>query len=435
MVLSAYVKAYPFPGRPGTLLVFSTRKTSMLLLPEDLYRRLEAGQIPPEAEEPLLRLGILVRDREAEVREAFGFLDRANRETTGLTIAVILGMECNFRCSYCYEGSLKGPARMDRATEDRLVEFVDQRFLPGMDTVVVDFYGGEPLLYRDAIVRISGSLKRLVEERGGRFHCTLVTNGSLLTPEIVDELNPLGLMGARVTLDGPGDVHDRFRPFRSGRGSYEAIVANLKRCAGRTRIGLAGTYTRDNYRRFPELLDDLSDRGLGPEAVGPIQFSPVMHTTDEFAPPESCVGCASINEDWVAEATVFLREEVLKRGYRPPKIAPIACMVDLEYAFTVHYDGTLTKCPALVGHEQFVAGDLWEGFQDYRERFALDRLRTAPACRECEYLPLCLGGCRYMKYQREGRMGVECQRRFLDRTLGPILIQEARLSGKTRAPS
>ena len=435
MVLSAYVKAYPFPGRPGTLLVFSTRKTSMLLLPEDLYRRLEAGQIPPEAEEPLLRLGILVRDREAEVREAFGFLDRANRETTGLTIAVILGMECNFRCSYCYEGSLKGPARMDRATEDRLVEFVDQRFLPGMDTVVVDFYGGEPLLYRDAIVRISGSLKRLVEERGGRFHCTLVTNGSLLTPEIVDELNPLGLMGARVTLDGPGDVHDRFRPFRSGQGSYEAIVANLKRCAGRTRIGLAGTYTRDNYRRFPELLDDLSDRGLGPEAVGPIQFSPVMHTTDEFAPPESCVGCASINEDWVAEATVFLREEVLKRGYRPPKIAPIACMVDLEYAFTVHYDGTLTKCPALVGHEQFVAGDLWEGFQDYRERFALDRLRTAPACRECEYLPLCLGGCRYMKYQREGRMGVECQRRFLDRTLGPILIQEARLSGKTRAPS
>ncbi len=435
MVLSSYVKAYPFPLRPRTVLVFSTRKASVALLPEDLYRRLEAGDIPPGAEGPLARLGVLVADRGAEVEEALGFLDRANRETNGLTIAVILGMECNFRCSYCYEGTLKGPGRMERSTEERLAAFVGERFRPGMDTVVVDFYGGEPLLYQDAVVRISGRLKSLVEERGGRFHCTLVTNGSLLTPEIVDELNPLGLMGVRVTLDGPQEIHDRFRPFRSGQGSYEAIVTNLKRCAGRTRIGLAGTYTRDNYRRFPELLDDLSGRGLGPDVVGPIQFSPVMRTTDEFAPPESCVGCASVNEEWVAEATVFLREEVLKRGYRPPKIAPIACMVDLEYAFTVHYDGTLTKCPALVGHEEFVAGDLREGFQDYRERFALDRLHTAAACRECEYLPLCLGGCRYMKYQREGRMGVECQRRFLDRTLGPILIQEARFSGKTRAPS
>jgi uncharacterized protein len=102
-------------------------------------------------------------------------------------------------------------------------------------------------------------------------------------------------------------------------------------------------------------------------------------------------------------------------------------MADVENAFVVHWDGTLTKCPGLVGNGKFVAGDLWTGFGDYRELFAVGRLQEADECRTCEYLPLCLGGCRYMKYQREGHMkGMECQKSFLDATLGAHLLLDAR---------
>ncbi|GAB4259898.1 MAG: geopeptide radical SAM maturase [Deferrisomatales bacterium] len=427
MVLSPYVKAYPYPDKPGTLLVFSTRKASMCLLPEALFRQLEHGDVPKGAAQALAKLGVLVADSTLERDEVFAYLDRVNRSATDLTVAVIVGMECNFRCAYCYEGRLKGEQEMETATAQRLVEFVGERFRPEMRTVTVDFYGGEPLLYTERVAHISAGLQAFAEERGAKYSFTLVTNGSRLTPSVVQTLVPLGLMGVKVTLDGPAENHDRYRPFRSGRGSFATILKNLQACCDLVPVGLGGTYTRESYRLFPQLLDHLAASGLGPDRIAQVHFGPVVQTTDEHAPRGYCNGCVSVNEPWVSEASVFLRGEALRRGYRVPRIAPTPCMVDLTNAFTVHYDGGLTKCPALIGHDGFVVGDLWTGFRDYGDLFALDRLQREAACRECEYLPLCFGGCRYMQYQREGCWdGVDCQKPFLEATLGALLLQDAR---------
>ncbi len=427
MVLSPYVKTYPHPQKPGTLLVLSTRKAAVCQLPEALFQRLEEGDIPEAAVETLTRLGVLTADAETERTEMLGCFERFDQLSSGLNAAVILGMECNFRCGYCYEGTLKGNKAMAPATADRLAAFVGELLRPGMDEVILDFYGGEPLLYVERIVHISKALRSLLEPRDVKYSFTLVTNGSLLTPEVVAALVPLGLRGAKVTLDGPAENHDRSRPFASGRGSFAAILKNLQDCCDLLPIGIGGTYTRESYPLFPQLLDRLIEAGLGPERIAQITFGPVMQTTDAHAPPEVCSGCATVNEPWLIEASVCLREEVLRRGYKTSKIAPAPCMVDRRDAFTVHYDGTLTKCPGLIGDERLVVGDVWSGFRDYREVFALDRLDHAPECRECAYLPLCLGGCRYMRFQREGHMnGVECQRPFLDATLGAHLLQDVR---------
>jgi len=307
------------------------------------------------------------------------------------------------------------------------VAFLEERLHPGMEEVILDFYGGEPLLYVERIVRLSEALGAVLEPRGIRFSFTLVTNGSLLTPEVVARLRPLGLMGAKVTLDGPPEIHDRSRPFASGQGSFDVILENLQDCSGLFPVGLGGTYARETYPRFPELLDLLVESGLGPDRISQISFGPVMRTPETPAAPELCVGCATVNEPWLAEAAVFLREEVLKRGFRVPKIAPTPCMVDRTDAFTVNWDGTLAKCPGLIGDGHLAVGDLWSGFRDYGETFDLGRLERAAECRECPYLPLCFGGCRYMRLQREGHLrGVECQRPFLDATLEAHLLQDLR---------
>ena len=62
---------------------------------------------------------------------------------------------------------------------------------------------------------------------------SIITNGLLLTPEVVDRLLPFGLSGVKITLDGDRDTHNRMRPLRGGQGTFDRIIENIRRVAGR----------------------------------------------------------------------------------------------------------------------------------------------------------------------------------------------------------
>jgi uncharacterized protein len=423
--LSPYCKSFPCPDRPHQRLLYSTRKASLLLLPAEAVSKLERGEpLPPEMIEPLRRTGMLVADIEIEKAIASGLPAEINRLSSGLAVAVILTMNCNFSCRYCYEGTLKSRQAMSEETGRQLVQYVKARFRPGHKKVILDFYGGEPLLAKERIRQIAAPLKEFTERQGADFYFTLVTNGSLLTRNVVENLKPFGLRTAKVTIDGPADLHNESRPFKSGEGSFEAILENLRECCRLLKIGIQGNYTRDNYRRFPQLLDILSTRGLPPDRLMQITFGPVMQTKDEFALADFNDGCCSMGEPWLAEAAVWLREEVLKRGYRAPKITPSPCMVEIADALTVHADGSLYKCMGFIGHQEYAVGDVWQGMTDYRDVYNLDHWRQKKKCRDCTYLPLCFGGCRFMEFQRHGTIkGVNCQKAFWEGALEKLIQQ------------
>lgn len=427
MLLSRYLKIYRHPDHPGYRLLYSTRTCSLTLLPEETYEDLQEGRIDENIKEELVALGMLVTEHAAEQRQVMGMITEINRLNPGISCSVILGMACNFACTYCYEGSMKSNLAMTGATGDQLITYLKSRLTEGKKNLTMDFYGGEPLLYTKRIKQLTGALRPMVEEQGGRFRFALVTNGSLLTRKCVEELLPYGLYGAKVTVDGPATVHDRLRPFKSGRGSFEIILNNIRECCDLVKIGFGGNYTQATYKKIPELLEHIGELGLGPDKLGLVQFFPVQQTNDIFSNPEFNSGCVSSTEPWLAEAEIFTREQVLQRGYRTPKIGPSPCMVDVVDSFTVHYDGGLYKCVALIGHDNYRIGDIWQGEEDYSQRYHLDHWRKEKKCRQCVYLPLCFGGCRYGEYQRSGSMAtVDCQKAFLDATLETTLKQQIR---------
>jgi uncharacterized protein len=427
MQLSNYLKAWPYPDKPGYHLLYSTKKASVALLPSAGFDKISNNAGATEYTENLTKLGMLIPDRQQERVDVLGFANEINRLNTGLVVSVILGLDCNFACTYCYEGSMKGKHAMADDTADQFIAYIKSRFTPDKKKLILDFYGGEPLLYTKRIKYIARQLKPYVEERGGIFRFSLVTNGSLLTKKITKELIPLGLSIAKLTVDGPAAIHDQYRPFKSGRPSFDTIMANAQDCCEVVKIGLGGNFSADNYPDFPALFDAMADYNLSPEKLGPVQFFPVIQTRDQYANPEFSGGCMTCNEAWVIEATLRLREEVLKRGYKTPKIGLSPCMVDIDDAFVVHYDGSIFKCVALIGHPQFAIGDVWKGTGDFREIYGLDSWRENVECRKCVYLPLCFGGCRYMEYQRTGSMTeVDCMRGYLDATLEKMLFQDVR---------
>lgn len=323
MALSHYLKLFAWPENPQQWLAYSTRRGAYALLPGELVAALQQGRaVPPDTMALLEKLAFVTADSNQEREDIFSFNQRLNRLSTILSLAVVVNMDCNFQCRYCYEGTQKDKLYMTDKTAEQVAAFIKERTGPRIKKVILDFYGGEPLLSSKRIISLSAALQPCLQEQGVALELTLVTNGSLLTAMAVNELLPWGLTSCKVTLDGPARNHNTSRPFKNGAPSYDLIVRNIKECCELTRIGIGGNFTRDNYHLFPQLLDDLQEQGLTPDKLAMVKFDPVQQTTDKYADLKFCGGCASIEEPWLAEASLLLREEVLKEATTPRKSAP-----------------------------------------------------------------------------------------------------------------
>jgi uncharacterized protein len=432
MHLSRYLKIYPSSLKPDHFLLFSTLRSSTALIPAATLKAAQDGTLTGPEQETLMRLGMLVQDTDQEREQVRNLLDRAYRKSPGLKATVVLNLDCNLNCSYCYEEGFRHEQYMTDETAELLIETVIRDYMAKGNNVSFTFYGGEALLSTDLIRKISVALKDAAQAHGVQYIFGMVTNGTLLSREIAESLIPLGFQGAKFTLDGPREIHDTQRPFTSGAGSFDAIVNNMAALGGVIDIRLGGNFYPHNYRDYPRLLDELISRGITPDKVSRVQFTPIM-------PQAGCAehgsGCISSSEPWLVEALPYLRDETLARGFATTTTTASACIVEFPNALVVNYDGSLYKCPAFMGNENFRVGSLAEGISDYTASHCIGNWQT-DECLNCSYLPLCFGGCRFLtQLQGKPLTELDCKRDFLDATLETMILQNITHQRPKNAPA
>jgi len=420
MHLSRYLKVYPSQDRPDQFLLYSTLRGSLATVSGETLRSVEAGSASGAEVETLVRLGMVVADPDREKEQMRGMLDRVNGGNRVFRAIVVLNLDCNLDCCYCYEEDFRGNHYLSESTAALLVDtLVRERISRGTD-VALSFYGGEPLLSQGMIRRISGPLREAAREHGVAYSFSLVTNGTLLDRGTAEQLLPLGLKGVKFTLDGPREIHDGQRPYASGAGSFDTIRDNIRAIWDLVPVQLGGNFRQENFRAFPRMLDDLIGCGITPEKLALVQFTPVI-------PKAGCSassGCASSDEPWLVEALLFLREEILARGFTTSKPKVSACIVELEHNMVVNWDGSLYKCPAFIGTQGLSIGTLEGGVTDYGSSHSIANWQTE-SCLDCAYLPLCFGGCRFLTLLKGRNLSeVDCRRAFLDATLEQFLQQD-----------
>jgi uncharacterized protein len=426
--LSKYFKIWHSSESRDSRVLFSTKNASSIIIPHGMLKDIMQDGVASEEREILSSLGFLVKDSRKECEEMLHFIEELNAVDTVFAAKVVLNLDCNLACSYCFEGQRKGKFYMGKETAERFIGFIRESLGRSgrVEEVRLTFYGGEPLLSFTMLIYLSGKIQAFCLENGYRYKGFIITNGTLLTGERADKLRAVGVCEAAITIDGPREVHDRFRPFRTGQGSFETIVRNIKESCGIVNIELGGNFTRNNFRTLPLMLDYLMKEGLTPNRLPGVRFDAVTMESEGFGPTDFREGCCSFNEPWLFEAALWLREEILKRGYRANRVVPRACLIDIADRFVVNHDGSLYKCPGLIGREEYKIGDLQTGIKDYRQSHNLDNWKNAE-CLDCAYLPLCFGGCRYMKLVRDGNMeGVDCKKPYFDATLETMVKQEIR---------
>jgi len=429
--LSKYIKIFPYQEKPGYVLLYSTKRASTILVDESLLKAIEERSLSTSDRETLVSLGFLVPDGAKEEKEMLSLFDEANRKNNRFSAVVVMNLDCNLACKYCFEGGIKGRHYMSSGMADIVIDYIEKQHLSNKKDISLDFYGGEPLLSFEQIKYLAIKLMASAEEKGRGCSFGLVTNGTMLTGKRAEELASLGLKDAKITIDGPRGNHNRFRPFKSGLGSFDHIIKNIREACDFIKIQIGGNFTRENYRVFPQLLDYFLKTGITPDKISMVKFDPASETVEKCGLPDFNEGCNSINEPWLFEASLFLREEILKRGFTTPKIREASCMIEFKADIVINWDGSLYKCPGFIGNKNFEVGDLRKGIKDYRISHNLDFWKKQE-CLDCEYLPLCFGGCRYMRILKTGKIDdVDCRKPYLDATLETFIKQEIKYGLKT----
>ena len=102
---------------------------------------------------------------------------------------------CNLNCSYCHNAQHSN--RKDDMTTDEIITLI-RNLKNHYDIKKILLTGGEPLIKKD-ICKIVAEITRL------GIKPDMVTNGTLLTPQLVTELEKAGLKRIRISLDEVSD--------------------------------------------------------------------------------------------------------------------------------------------------------------------------------------------------------------------------------------
>ena len=184
-------------------------------------------------------------------------------------------MRCNLHCEFCYVIdflNIEGEWRQEMTLDQLRQAFPDQ---PGFQ---VSLTGGEIFMRKDIM-----SVLDLFREKG--YSCGyLTTNGTIISEERAEALADLAAAGflkhISVSVDGPGELHDRARGLK---GTFERTCAGLRRLqeAARRkhaplRVSINTTVAQESLEALDAMVDVAGE--LGVDAIG---LNHLMYSTPE----------------------------------------------------------------------------------------------------------------------------------------------------------
>lgn len=393
----------------------------------DLLDRVDGFEPSSESEretlEQLVENGFVVTDRAKERDDLTTFFQEIREGTDTLKVTILTTLQCNFACDYCIQGDHgdynKSAAKMSMEMAERLGTWMESRVdAVKPERLVVTFFGGEPLLNMPVLYYLAERMHASCASRGVQMIINIITNGLLMTREMVERLNPLGLNGIKITLDGDREAHNKSRPLRGGQGTFDKIVANMRAVADLTRLAVGGNFEMDTADSYPALLDFLAAQDFAPR-LAKVTFKPVIREKKAAAAkgmiPLTVVGsegkplngacmtsagtgvarvCDSCN--FVDDKMSYLREETKKRGFATADGVHMGpCEIHKGHAHTIGPDGSLFACPGFAGEALQSTGHIDGRQEEYRTQAMrnFDKLAAWEMCNDCAFIPVCAGGC------------------------------------------
>lgn len=269
---------------------YDVNKNDIVMISEQAYEALDnelEDNILPEIS-TLKQQGYLKSDRVKYQENSVTPYLEAYLENKLNQVVLQVTQSCNLRCEYCvysgaYQNRTHTQLQMSESTAKKAIDFLISHS-SDTSTLMISFYGGEPLLRVDFLKMCVDYAK--TQGEGKEIVFNLTTNGTLLDDSVVDFLaqNKVSVM---ISLDGPEPIHDYHRRFvKDSSGSFHVLQENVLRLK----------------ERHPEYFSTS------------VRFNTVLDQSREF----SCVDNFISGAEWLKES--FFNATTIASDYLTDKI-------------------------------------------------------------------------------------------------------------------
>ena len=356
------------------------------------------------------------------------------------------GADCNLACTYCFylrKGALY-PGATHRMSDEVLDALIRGYMATDQPVYSFGWQGGEPTLMGLEFFRKVTTLQRRYGRPGSRVANGLQTNATLIDDEFAEHLAAHRFL-VGVSLDGPAELHDRYRRRAGGGQTHATVMETVQRLRRHNvDVNVLVLVSASNVHRVAEVYGFLKDRGLYYQ-----QYIPCV----EFTPGGERAPYAITGEQWGAFLSelfeLWLPSDTRRVSIRHLD-ALMAFLLDgsrqmctmggrCDDYFVVEHTGDVYPCDFFVEPQLKVGNVLSDGWatlagRPVRTKFAARKSDWAPVCRDCVHLPYCSGDCtNHREHAPPGTGSWLCAgwRSFYDRAI-PVLRNLAQSIAKER---
>ncbi len=339
---------------------------------------------------------------------------RDQSDTSGVPQPRLIAWEvtrtCNLSCVHCRAASVDRPYPDELSTEECL-QFLDD--VASFAKPIIILTGGEPLL-RDDIFTIA----RHGDNLGLRV--TMATNGTLLTPELVQKMLDVNIQRVSISLDGANaESHDAFRKVQGAFESSLRGIEMLKEAGLPFQINT--TITKINLGELPavqRLAESLGavahhiflivptgrGRDLKNQEIDAAEYEKALYWFYEQRKRTGLQLKATCAPHYYRILRQRAREDGEKVTFKTHGLDAVTrgCLGGIGFCFVSHV-GDVQPC----GYLEINCGNVREkSFREIWEKSdvfgALRDFKSYEGkCGRCEYVRVC-GGCRARAYEATG---------------------------------
>lgn len=316
--------------------------------------------------------------------------------------------KCNLQCKYCYSNcSYNDIHDMPFFVFERTVDLIAKS---PAKKICIDFHGGEPLLCFDFIKKAVQYIEGNLNEKNVTY--LIQTNATLIDKEICTFLKKYNF-SIGISLDGPQKLHNKFRTFYNGRGSFDLVLEGIAQLR-EYKIPFSVIAVVTNYLYLEKCYDFFRSQKIRNVKFIPLieqgraKGSLISNDLSEYGKKEASIFERMLNEFVTDKEYVFLQSSF----YTIRKMLLVddsyMCMRDPCGAgielLSISENGDIMPCDSMSGVLNIKAlslGNVFkiDDFQEIHNKPTWDLLTRKTidiieGCRECIYKSICCGGCK-----------------------------------------